>query len=134
MRAIWLRGWSSSRWHANSGVQISVLLMKQRPYEVRQPVHSAPLTQEETSAQGTTRRDPKRESKIPDGSTLETEIPGPRAASQVSVTAVCRATHSRQSLFGRGWLKIIIGEKRIIRGLLPSATRHPHSRLSKHEN
>ena len=37
-------------------VRISVVLMKQRPYEVRQKVHSAPLTQEETSPQGTTRR------------------------------------------------------------------------------
>lgn len=44
----------------------------------------------------------------PDGSLLETEIPGPcaleRGAFQVSVTAVCRATHSSKSLFGRGWL------------------------------
>jgi hypothetical protein len=32
------------------------VLMKQRPYEVREKVHSAPLTQEETSPQGTTRR------------------------------------------------------------------------------
>ena len=37
-------------------VRISVVLMKQRPYEVREKVHSAPLTQEETSPQGTTRR------------------------------------------------------------------------------
>jgi transposase len=37
-------------------VRISVVLMKQRPYVVRQKVHSAPLTQEETSPQGTTRR------------------------------------------------------------------------------
>ena len=37
-------------------VRISVVLMKQRPYEVRERVHSAPLTQEETSPQGTTRR------------------------------------------------------------------------------
>jgi transposase len=37
-------------------VRISVVLMKQRPYEVRQKVQSAPLTQEETSPQGTTRR------------------------------------------------------------------------------
>lgn len=37
-------------------VRISVVLMKQRPYEVRQKVHSAPLTQEDTSPQGTTRR------------------------------------------------------------------------------
>ena len=37
-------------------VRISVVLMKQRPYEVRQKVHSAPFTQEETSPQGTTRR------------------------------------------------------------------------------
>jgi transposase len=36
-------------------VRISVVLMKQRPYEVREKVHSAPLTQEETSPQGTTR-------------------------------------------------------------------------------
>ena len=37
-------------------VRISVVLMKQRSYEVREKVHSAPLTQEETSPQGTTRR------------------------------------------------------------------------------
>jgi transposase len=37
-------------------VRISVVLMQQRPYEVREKVHSAPLTQEETSPQGTTRR------------------------------------------------------------------------------
>ena len=37
-------------------VRISVVLMQQRPYEVREPVHSAPVTQEETSPQGTTRR------------------------------------------------------------------------------
>src|ERR687892_279337 len=37
-------------------VRASVVLMKQRPYEVRQKVQSAPLTQEETSPQGTTRR------------------------------------------------------------------------------
>jgi transposase len=37
-------------------VRISVVLMKQRPYTVREKVHSAPLTQEETSPQGTTRR------------------------------------------------------------------------------
>jgi len=37
-------------------VRISVVLMKQRPYVVRGKVHSAPLTQEETSPQGTTRR------------------------------------------------------------------------------
>ena len=37
-------------------VRISVVLMKQRPYEVRQKVRSTPLTQEETSPQGTTRR------------------------------------------------------------------------------
>jgi transposase len=40
-------------------VRISVVLMKQRPYEVREKVHSAPLTQEETSPQGTTRRVPE---------------------------------------------------------------------------
>ena len=40
-------------------VRIAVVLMKQRPYEVRQKVHSAPLTQEETSPQGTTRREPE---------------------------------------------------------------------------
>jgi transposase len=34
----------------------SVVLMKQRPYEVREKVQSAPLTQEETVPQGTTRR------------------------------------------------------------------------------
>ena len=37
-------------------VRASVVLMKQRPYEVRQTVQSAPLTQEETVSQGTTRR------------------------------------------------------------------------------
>jgi transposase len=37
-------------------VRISVVLMKQRPYEVRKKVSSAPLTQEEISPQGTTRR------------------------------------------------------------------------------
>ena len=40
-------------------VRISVVLMKQRPYVVREKVHSAPLTQEETSPQGTTRRKPE---------------------------------------------------------------------------
>jgi transposase len=39
-------------------VRISVVLMKQRPYVVREKVQSAPLTQEETSPQGTTRREP----------------------------------------------------------------------------
>lgn len=39
-------------------VRASVVLMKQRPYEVRQKVQSAPLTQEETVPQGTTRREP----------------------------------------------------------------------------
>ena len=34
----------------------AVVLMKQRPYEVRKKVQSAPLTQEETRPQGTTRR------------------------------------------------------------------------------
>jgi transposase len=37
-------------------VRISVVLMEQRDYVVREKVHSAPLTQEETSPQGTTRR------------------------------------------------------------------------------
>ena len=37
-------------------VRAAVVLMKQRPYEVRQKVQSAPLTQEETVPQGTTRR------------------------------------------------------------------------------
>ena len=37
-------------------VRASVVLMQQRPYEVRQKVKSAPLTQEETVPQGTTRR------------------------------------------------------------------------------
>jgi transposase len=37
-------------------VRASVVLMKQRPYEVRQKVQSAPFTQEETVPQGTTRR------------------------------------------------------------------------------
>jgi transposase len=40
-------------------VRVAVVLMKQRPYEVREKVHSAPLTQEETSPQGTTRREPE---------------------------------------------------------------------------
>ena len=40
-------------------VRISVVLMQQRPYEVRERVHSAPLTQEESSPQGTTRREPE---------------------------------------------------------------------------
>ena len=39
-------------------VRAAVVLMKQRPYEVRQKVQSAPLTQEETVPQGTTRRLP----------------------------------------------------------------------------
>lgn len=37
-------------------MRISVVLMKQRPYVVREKVHSAPLTQEETTPRGTTRR------------------------------------------------------------------------------
>ena len=37
-------------------VRISVVLMQQRPYVMREKVHSAPLTQEETVPQGTTRR------------------------------------------------------------------------------
>ena len=37
-------------------VRAPVVLMKQRPYEVREKVQSAPLTQEETVPQGTTRR------------------------------------------------------------------------------
>lgn len=37
-------------------VRAAVVLMKQRPYEVREKVPSAPLTQEETVPQGTTRR------------------------------------------------------------------------------
>ncbi len=36
--------------------RIAVVLMKQRPYVIREQVHSAPLTQEETVPQGTTRR------------------------------------------------------------------------------
>ena len=36
--------------------RIYAVLKKQRPYIVREQVHSAPLTQEETSPQGTTRR------------------------------------------------------------------------------
>jgi len=36
--------------------RITVVLKQQRPYEVREKVHSAPLTQEETAPQGTTRR------------------------------------------------------------------------------
>ena len=39
-------------------VRAAVVLMEQRPYEVRQKVQSAPLTQEETVPQGTTRREP----------------------------------------------------------------------------
>ena len=39
-------------------VRASVVLMKQRPYVVREKVQSAPLTQEETVPQGTTRREP----------------------------------------------------------------------------
>ena len=39
-------------------VRASVVLMKQRPYEMREKVQSAPLTQEETVPQGTTRREP----------------------------------------------------------------------------
>jgi len=35
--------------------RIAAVLMEQRPYVVRQKVHSAPLTQEETPPQGTTR-------------------------------------------------------------------------------
>ena len=46
-------------------VRISVVLMQQRPYEVREKVHSAPLTQEETSPQGTTRREPEPGEKNP---------------------------------------------------------------------
>lgn len=37
-------------------VRAAVVLMQQRPYEVRVKVKSAPLTQEETTPQGTTRR------------------------------------------------------------------------------
>ena len=37
-------------------VRAAVVLMQQRPYEVREKVQSAPLTQEETVPQGTTRR------------------------------------------------------------------------------
>jgi transposase len=40
-------------------VRISVVLMQQRPYVVRKKIHSAPWTQEETSPQGTTRREPE---------------------------------------------------------------------------
>lgn len=36
--------------------RIAVVLMQQRPYVIRQEVHSAPLTQEETKPQGETRR------------------------------------------------------------------------------
>jgi len=36
--------------------RISAVLMRQRPYVVREKVHSAPVTQEETRPQGTTRR------------------------------------------------------------------------------
>jgi transposase len=44
-------------------VRISVVLMQQRPYVVREKVHSAPLTQEETSPQGTTRRQAEAQEK-----------------------------------------------------------------------
>src|SRR5688572_7474541 len=44
-------------------VRISVVLMKQRPYVVREKVHSAPLTQEESSPQGTTRRQAEAQDK-----------------------------------------------------------------------
>jgi len=37
-------------------VRAAVVLMEQRPYEIRQTVQAAPLTQEETVPQGTTRR------------------------------------------------------------------------------
>src|SRR5437667_1118075 len=37
-------------------MRAAVVLMKQRPYEMREKVQSAPLTQEETVPQGTTRR------------------------------------------------------------------------------
>jgi len=37
-------------------VRVSVVLMKQRPYEVREKIQSTPLTQEETVPQGTPRR------------------------------------------------------------------------------
>jgi transposase len=37
-------------------VRIAVVLMHQRAYEIRKPVPSAPLTQEETGSQGTPRR------------------------------------------------------------------------------
>jgi len=40
-------------------VRIAVVLMQQRPYDVRERVHSAPLTQEETRPKGTTRREPE---------------------------------------------------------------------------
>jgi transposase len=39
--------------------RISAVLIQQRPYVMREKVHSAPLTQEETSPQGTTRREPE---------------------------------------------------------------------------
>ena len=71
--------------------RISAVLMQQRPYVVREKVHSTPLTQEETVPQGTTRRQAEPGEKNPDGSMAETESPGPgaldRGASQVSVTA-----------------------------------------------
>ena len=86
-------------------VRAAVVLMKQRPYEVRQQVPSAPLTKEETVPQGTTRRLRSLGSlRSPNGSTLETESTGrsafERGASQVSVTALCRATYSSESLLG----------------------------------
>jgi len=40
--------------------RITVVLRQQRPYTVRETVHSAPLTQEETTPQGTTRRPAER--------------------------------------------------------------------------
>ena len=68
--------------------------------------------------QGTTRRVTEPGEKTPEGSTLETEIPGrcalERGAFQVSVTAVCRATNSSKSLLGREGKKVI-GEKKSIR-------------------
>jgi len=43
------------------------------------------------------------------------------------VTAVCRATHSSKSLFGRGWFR----RKKKHKSICALATWHPHSSLSK---
>ena len=60
-------------------VRAAVVLMKQRPYEVREKVQSAPLTQEETGPRERLDDKQYQERKPPEGSMLETEIPGPSA-------------------------------------------------------